>query len=224
MKTKLIKKYKNGESFFSLTIINEDAGRTPSGDRLVECVCLCGNKAVTRCSYLGSGHTKSCGCLEGTKTKKHGMYKSKEYTAWQGMIQRCVNKNNHFYSECGAKGIVVHDCWMDSFDMFIADVGRSPDGCAVLCRIDVTKNYSPGNVYWGSGEQRIFGRKKWSGTSSRYKGVYWRADKGMWTSQIKIGDKKIHLGYFRSEIDAYKAFCEAHIKYRGVAVKHGEII
>jgi hypothetical protein len=217
-----IKKYKVGDKYHSLTIINEDAGRTKHGDRLVECSCVCGKKTITRGSYLGNGHSKSCGCLEGTKTKKHGMYSSKEYKAWQGIIQRCENQKHKFFPECGGKGIAICEEWRFSFESFLSAIGYAPDDESIICRKDVNKNFEPGNVYWGSGFSRVLSRKKWNGTSSRYKGVYWVKDRMKWKSEIKVGEKKIFLGYFEIEKEAYDAFCNAHLQYRGVAVLHGE--
>ncbi|MFP9515630.1 AP2 domain-containing protein [Pectobacterium brasiliense] len=216
------KKYKNGETYNALTIINDDAGRTKGGDRLVECKCLCGKKIKTRCSYLGNGHTKTCGCLNGTKTKKHGMYKSKEYRAWVGINRACHNPKAAHYHKYGGAGITVCDEWRKSFDNFLSDMGLCPSQSHILLRKDVNLDFSSENTYWGNGLERILSRKKWSGTSSRYKGVYWIKSRKKWRSEIKVGDKKHHLGYFHSESDAYRAFCDAHVKFRGCPVQNGD--
>jgi len=42
--------------------------------------------------------------------------------------------------------------------------------------------------------------------SSRYKGVNWNCSNKKWESRIRINKKRIHLGYYISEIEAYKIY------------------
>jgi len=52
-------------------------------------------------------------------------------------------------------------------------------------------------------------------TYSKYKGVSFRPDTAKWYAHIKVNYKKIHLGYFTSEIDAAKAYNEAASEHFG---------
>lgn len=56
---------------------------------------------------------------------------------------------------------------------------------------------------------------KREGTSSRFKGVVWRKDKGCWTAQIAVGGRQRHLGYFRGEEAAARAYDEAALEMHG---------
>jgi hypothetical protein len=53
-------------------------------------------------------------------------------------------------------------------------------------------------------------RRKFSGPSkSKYKGVYWKPHIKKWVAQIGVNRKVIHLGCFKKEKDAAKAYDQA---------------
>jgi hypothetical protein len=49
-------------------------------------------------------------------------------------------------------------------------------------------------------------RSRPAGTSSRFKGVSWRKQKGRWVAKIRKNDSHYFLGYFDSEEDAARAY------------------
>ena len=76
----------------------------------------------------------------------HGKCKSRAYTSWRGMIERCSNPNNNHYKNYGGAGVTVCDEWK-RFENFYASMGDRPDGMT-LDRINPHGNYEPSNCRW----------------------------------------------------------------------------
>lgn len=58
-------------------------------------------------------------------------------------------------------------------------------------------------------------RRKHKPASSRFKGVWFDKRHGKWTSEIKVGGKKIYGGRFRVEEDAAKRYDELSLEHHG---------
>ena len=71
----------------------------------------------------------------------HGMSKTPEYYAWNGMKRRCFNPNHKAYSNYGDRGITVCDRWLN-FENFFADMGLKPTPKHSLDRIDNDSDYN----------------------------------------------------------------------------------
>jgi hypothetical protein len=66
---------------------------------------------------------------------------------YQQMRYRCENPSNADYPSYGGRGIKVCERWRESFDNFLADMGRQPEGL-VLDREDNDGPYDPSNCRW----------------------------------------------------------------------------
>lgn len=139
----------------------------PKGGSLWCCRCICGTERVVKASSLRSGRSQSCGCLHkevvasvGRSRKTHGRTGTKEYRAWNQMIQRCHNPDNHTHKRYGVKGVTVCERWRSNFADFLADMGDSPTPDHSLDRIDPFGNYEPGNCRWATREQQRLNQRR----------------------------------------------------------------
>ena len=115
------------------------------------CKCECGKEKWIRRQALLSGHTRSCGCLI-PHPRKHGLTKHPLFGVWQGMKQRCENKNSHAYKWYGAKGVVVCASWQEFYN-FYSDMGPTWKIGLLLDRKDASGNYEPNNCRWVDAKQ-----------------------------------------------------------------------
>lgn len=172
-----------GERYGKLVAIRR-VGTVKKGSSLWEFQCDCGNLHQTGLGNVRHNGTTSCGCH---KTRRHNLSRSPEYNAWSNMIKRCTNPTVSCFRYYGGRGISVCKRWMDSFDDFLSDMGKRPEGYS-LDRIDSNGNYCPENCRWSTKVQQVNNRRNnlWmEHEGKRLTMAQWAREKGMSVGMIR---------------------------------------
>lgn len=142
---------------------------------------------------------------------KHGMYKSREYSTWLNMHQRCKNPNRHEYKRYGGKGITVCERW-NKFENFYADMGQRPKETSID-RINSNGNYEPCNCRWATAREQEYNKKPTNKNTSGTKGVSRFNRDNKWRAYLTLDGKQLHLGYYQTFFAACYARHAAELQY-----------
>ena len=168
---------------------NHFKGMLSKGGRTYYLVkCGCGERHVRTDS--SSAYRPFCGrCL-----KRNPNYKTRAYTAWDSMLQRCYNPKASSFHKYGAVGILVCNRWVPkaggSFNNFLEDMGACPEGLT-LDRINGELGYSPENCRWASTSLQGYNQKRRCTNTTGRTGVCYDTPRDKWVASITVDNKTI---------------------------------
>ena len=155
--------YKKGDVFNNWTITGKMKIDTLGKHKGVfyEIECVCGVKKYRFYRKIpDSKMCRDCSLKEKAEINtKHNMSKTRIYNNYMKMIERCYDVKSQAYKNYGARGIRVCSRWLNSFDLFLKDMGEKPAGSFSIDRIDVNGNYEPKNCKWSSKEEQAQNRR-----------------------------------------------------------------
>lgn len=155
-----IKNEFTGKRFGRLVVLEDSGKRDSSNNVYWLCRCDCGNEKVIMGNNLKKGATKSCGCYRKEHMRKnrkdptkHGDNKigkkSRLYSIWIDMKNRCYGINQHSYKWYGGKNIIICDEWKYNYATFKKwALTNGYQDNLTIDRINSDGNYKPSNCQW----------------------------------------------------------------------------
>lgn len=158
--------------------------------------------------------------VEGVRSRKHPIY-----NIWDGIKQRCYNKNSYAYKYYGDRGIAMSDLWVNDSYAFIQWALRNGwEKGLTIDRIESTKDYTPDNCRWVPMLDQIENKRMQYNNSTGYVGVHLNKALGKYEAYYSAGGKKVNCGYYDTAIEASEARVLAlkaeNIKYKRTGSKN----
>ena len=164
---------------------------------------FCGSDFKAYTYNVVKGKTKSCGCYQKKRAsetnKTHGLIGARLYSIWTTMKNRVFNSNRKVYKDYGGRGISICDEWKNDFMSFYTwamSNGYSDE--LSIDRIDNDENYTPENCKWTTQTIQNRNRRISKNNTSGYKGVSYYKKYNKYVAYIKVNNKKIFLGYYKT--------------------------
>lgn len=202
-----------GRRFFRLTVLSIAETRRNSQGKTItmwRVHCDCGNELVVSGGSLRSGNTKSCGCFNKQRTHEtqatHGLSRTRIYTIWSGIKQRCYNSKSINYDNYGLRGIGMCDEWRNDFQAFYNWAMMNGYNAKLsIDRIDNEKDYAPYNCRWVDMPTQEANKRPLKRNTSGYTGIGWDKENSKWRATVSFNGKEKRLGRYNTIEEALAA-------------------
>jgi len=147
---------------FGLWLVLKQVDLDKGGHTQYLCRCRCGRERIVQVTNLRNGYSKGCqSCQISRKNTKHGFRKTRLYSVWVTIIQRCENRNDRAYRWYGGRGIGVCSKWRNDFMAFRqwAVENGYKEGLSID-RIDNDGDYKPDNCQFITRSENVL--KAWN--------------------------------------------------------------
>ena len=138
-----------GKKFGRLLVLKRHCENTRGNKPKWVCQCDCGTVVIVDGSSLSTGNTRSCGCLkreiDSYVNATHGQSKTKLYSVWSNLKERCDKPENKSYSRYGGRGITYSSEWKHFEPFYNWAIATGYKEGLTIDRINPNDNYCPEN-------------------------------------------------------------------------------
>ena len=126
---------------------------------------------------------------------------NKLYRTWYGIKRRCRSEKHFAFKNYGGRGIKMCDLWHDDFYQFETwALANGYQKGLQIDRINNDGNYEPSNCRYVERKVNAANRRSLTNTSG-FIGVHKNKNSG-YITQISLDNKNVHLGSFKTKIEA----------------------